>query len=66
MVFDLKDDDKKKADLLFRGGWLIDPALGLDSIGDLAFTDGLISAVAPFLDKGTAEQEIDVSGGSFL
>ena len=52
----------EKADLILRGGRVIDPFSGLDGKSDLAFSGGKISALAPSLEKMEAKQEIDVSG----
>ena len=48
-------------DLLLRGGRVIDPATGLDSIADVAITDGRIAAVQKDL-PGIARETIDVRG----
>ena len=52
----------EKADLILRGGRVIDPFSGLDGNSDLAFSGGKISALAPSLENMEAKQEIDVSG----
>ena len=52
----------EKADLILRGGRVIDPFSGLDGNSDLAFSGGKISALAPSLNKMSAYQEIDVNG----
>ena len=48
-------------DLLLRGGRVIDPATGLDSIADVAITDGRIATVKEDL-PGIARETIDVRG----
>src|SRR6266849_308238 len=48
-------------DLLLRGGRVIDPAQGLDSVLDVAVRDGRIAAVGKNL-PGPAKQTVDVSG----
>ncbi|HUT73605.1 MAG TPA: dihydroorotase [Armatimonadota bacterium] len=43
---------------LIRGGRLLDPASGLDAIGDLLFEDGKIVAIGEVTDKRAAGAEI--------
>ncbi|WP_029008794.1 amidohydrolase/deacetylase family metallohydrolase [Azospirillum halopraeferens] len=49
-------------DLVLRGGRIIDPANGVDAVGDLAIADGRIAALAPRVPDGAADRIIDVSG----
>jgi dihydroorotase len=49
------------ADLILRGGRVIDPANGRDEAADVAFSDGKVAAVGPDLPRGSAEI-IDVRG----
>ncbi|MEM7529180.1 MAG: amidohydrolase/deacetylase family metallohydrolase, partial [Pseudomonadota bacterium] len=46
-------------DLVLRGGRLLDPAEGLDRIGDLAFAGGKIAAIGGGLE---ARETVDCSG----
>ena len=54
--------------LLITGARIIDPASGLDEIGDVAIADGIIAAVAPHrsnkagLSKSGADRVIDAEG----
>ena len=48
------------AGLVITGGRVVDPASGMDAIGDVAIVDGKIAAVGGNL--GTAEQSIDATG----
>jgi len=47
-------------DLVLKGGRVIDPAQGIDAVGDVAFKDGRVAAVGPNL--GPAADIRDVSG----
>ncbi len=47
-------------DLVLKGGRVIDPAQGMDAVGDVAFKDGRVAAVGPNL--GPAADIRDVSG----
>ena len=49
------------ADILLKGGHLIDPKNGRDGIMDLAVKDGKIAAVAPDLPAAAAKV-VDLSG----
>ena len=49
------------ADLILRGGRVIDPANGRDEAADVAFSEGKVAAVGPDLPHGSAEI-IDVRG----
>lgn len=49
-----------EADILLRGGHVIDPEQGIDRIADLAVSNGKIAAVGN--DLGSAKETIDVSG----
>lgn len=50
------------ADLLLKGGEVIDPAQNVRGMLDVAVTGGVISAVAPNIAADTARRVIDVSG----
>jgi dihydroorotase len=43
------------ADLILRGGRVIDPANGRDEIADIAFSDGKVAAIGPDLSRESAE-----------
>ena len=49
-------------DLVLRGGRILDPANGLDLIGDLAVAKGRIAAVAERLPDDAADTILDVTG----
>ncbi len=49
-------------DLILQGGRVIDPSQGLDSVRDVAFKDGKVSAVAQHLPSNNAAEVIDVAG----
>ncbi|MBK3776067.1 amidohydrolase/deacetylase family metallohydrolase [Azospirillum sp. YIM DDC1] len=49
-------------DLVLRGGRILDPANGLDLVGDLAVAKGRIAAVAERLPDDAADTILDVSG----
>ena len=49
-------------DLLVKGGTLVDPALKLHAKKDVAFTDGVVSAVGDDLPKTEAREVLDASG----
>src|SRR5207247_10582833 len=46
--------------VVITGGRVVDPAVGMDAIGDVAIVDGRISAVGTGL--GSAERVIDATG----
>src|SRR3954464_8203413 len=48
------------AGLVIRGGRVVDPASGMDAVGDVAVLDGKIAAVGSGL--GEAERVIDATG----
>jgi N-acyl-D-glutamate deacylase len=48
------------AGLVITGGRVVDPASGMDAIGDVAVLDGRIAAVGTGL--GSAERAIDATG----
>jgi dihydroorotase len=50
------------ADILLKGGHVIDPANNIDSKMDVAITNGRISRVAPDIAAANAKHVIDVSG----
>ena len=50
-----------KYDLLLKGGRVIDPANGLDSVMDVGIKDGRIAAVARDLQASEAATAVDVS-----
>ena len=51
-----------KYDLLLRGGHVVDPRNGIDSVRDLAIAGGKVAAVAPRIDPVEAFKTIDVTG----
>ena len=51
---------EQPADLIVRGGLVIDPESGFDSVADVAVTSGRVTAVATGLPPATAE--LDASG----
>ena len=46
-------------DLLIRGGTLIDPARGINGRRDVAFRDGVVSAVAEHVPESDAREVLD-------
>lgn len=50
------------ADLLLRGGRILDPASGRDATGDLLLHDGIVAAVGGRLDAPTGATVLDVTG----
>lgn len=50
-----------KADILIRGGRVIDPSTGLDTLADVAVHDGLVAAVGR-LEDVFAKETIDADG----
>ena len=53
---------ESQADLLLKRGRVIDPASGLDSVKDIAFKDGKVSAMADTLEDLKSAQVLDVAG----
>src|SRR5215218_1851404 len=53
---------ERQYDLLLRGGHVIDPRNGVDTIRDVAIRTGVIAAVEPRIDPTTAAQTVDVTG----
>ncbi len=51
-----------KYDIILRGGWVIDPANGRDSVMDVAVSGGKVAAVDRRLAGATAKKEVNVSG----
>ena len=49
------------ADLVLRGGRIIDPANGRDEVADISFTDGKVAAVGRNIDRAGA-QVVNVAG----
>jgi dihydroorotase len=49
-------------DLLLRGGRVINPASGRDSVADIGISGGRIAAIEPALPTDAARQVIDVAG----
>lgn len=49
-------------DLVIHGGHVIDPASGVDERQDVAVTNGHISALAPHIPLGDANEVIDATG----
>jgi dihydroorotase len=56
----------RPADLLLRGGRLLDPAARLDDVLDLLVRDGCIAAVGRDLDRPDGVEEIDAAGATVL
>ena len=54
--------DQKPYTLLVKGGRVIDPSQDLDSVRDVALTQGKIAAVAPDIPAGQAAQVVNASG----
>lgn len=54
--------DTHTFDLVLRGGRILDPANGLDLVGDLAVAKGRIAAVAERLPDDAADTILDVTG----
>src|SRR5271155_1017378 len=48
------------AGLVITGGRVVDPASGMDAVGDVALLDGQIAAIGTGL--GSAERSIDATG----
>jgi dihydroorotase len=49
-------------DMVLRGGRVIDPAQGVDSVCDIAMYEGRIAAVGPNISGSAAHDVLDVSG----
>lgn len=49
-------------DLLVKGGWVIDPANGLNGAADVGITGGKIAEVGPDLNPARSRNAIDASG----
>ncbi len=49
-------------DLVLKGGRVVDPALGIDAICDIAFADGKVAAVAEEIDPSSANESRSVDG----
>ncbi len=52
----------QQIDLLLKGGHVIDPRNGIDTVMDVAVADGKILGVAENISEENAEQVVDVSG----
>ncbi len=50
------------AELILRGGRVVDPSQGLDAVADVAFAGGKVKAVGPGLEAGPRTEVRDVSG----
>ena len=50
------------AELILRGGRVVDPSQGLDAVADVAFAGGKVTAVGPGLEAAPGAQVRDVSG----
>jgi dihydroorotase len=57
----MKPTESAGGRLLLLGGRVLDPAAGIDIVGDVLVEDGCIKAVGPRLAPGDA-QVIDVAG----
>ena len=51
-----------RADLLLKGGHVVDPAAGISAVLDVAIVGDRIAAVGPDLPAAVAEQVLDVAG----
>ncbi len=51
-----------RAELILRGGRVVDPSQGLDAVADVAFAGGKVKAVGPGLEAGPGTEVRDVSG----
>jgi dihydroorotase len=49
-------------DLILKGGHIVDPAQGLDGIGDIAFAGGRVAATGTDVKPGEAAETRDVTG----
>ena len=49
-------------DLILKGGRVLDPGKGLDLVGDVAFTEGKVTAIQPSIAPGRSASTIDVTG----
>ena len=49
-------------DLILKGGHVIDPAQGLDSVADVAFAGGKVAAIEPDIAATNGADVRDVSG----
>ncbi len=49
-------------DLLLKGGELVDPALGVRAIRDVAFSNGQVAAVEAHISPGSSDEVVDVTG----
>jgi dihydroorotase len=56
------DPATQRADLLLRGGRVIDPANGHDAVADVAIRNGRVVAVGAAAQGFTAKRQIDVRG----
>jgi dihydroorotase len=54
--------DNRRYDLVLRGGRVICPASGIDSLRDVAVQDGRIAAVADTILPSAANEVVDVAG----
>lgn len=52
----------QKIDILLKGGHMIDPKNNINSVMDVAISDGKISRVAPQIDASNAAKVVDVKG----
>ncbi len=50
------------AELILRGGRVVDPSQNLDAVADVAFAGGKVKAVGPGLEAGPGTEVRDVSG----
>jgi len=56
------DSGQHRYDLLLAGGRVIDPRHAIDAVCDVAIRDGRVAAVAPSLNKASADSVRDVTG----
>ena len=54
--------DRKKSDLVLKGGHVLDPATGRDGIYDIAFCDSKVATIASDISVETATSTLDVTG----
>ena len=51
-----------KYDLLIAGGTVLDPANSLETVADVAISDGLVDRVEPEIDRSLAAEVVDAAG----
>ena len=58
----MSNENDTRFDLILKGGHVIDPKNSIDSLRDVAISEGIIAEVAKNIPVGRASQVIDVSG----